>query len=318
MHSLGGVTVTTERSQEFDQGHILSERYADLHLMAGPHGLKQSLRPGLRRRVLMTGFPLDVSPMRRLADRGSAVKAELSPDLPLVLLVDEGGLRFGRDHVFAFYEAMLKDLEASDSYRMVVKSKKLVILDQAYARNAERINRLVEEGKLFFLEFGCSASVAASLADICISLPSTAMFDPMVLEKPTAVYNPGHSLHSVFYEQGLADSLVFDDMDTLLNAFHGYLRGECPGFGDGSSFVKEINPHRDEEAVARTAHVIELLRRKLSRGKAREEALDEVLKDFQARWGQENAGEWDRFIQGEGRVRSRFIEAETSRQRGGQ
>lgn len=302
MRSLGGVTLTTERSQEFDQGHILSERYADIHLMAGEYGVKQSLRPGLRERVLLTGFPLDSSPLRCLSGRLGEIKNTLSGDKPLVMMVDEGGLRFGREHVFSFYEALLKDLENSDEYRLLVKSKKAIILNEAYARNKDLFDRLIDAGKLIALDFECAASVAATLCDICISLPSTAMFDPMVMGKPTAVYNPGRSVHTVFYEHGLEDIVVFDELETLISSFHDYLSGENPGFGDASSFVSEIDRFGDGKASERMGYAIEHLRCSFAEGASREVAMSTLMQDYENKWGNEAAGRWDAYIDGPGTV----------------
>lgn len=298
LHFLGGVTIASERSQEFDQGHILSERFADVYFMAGGYGLKQSQRPELRKHILMTGFPLDTVPISLLSGDVAEVREKLSPSLPLILMVDEGGLRFGREHVFSFYKALLEDLDASNGYRLMIKSKKLLILKEAFLRNEVLMKRLIENGKLLFLDFDCSASVGAVVSDICISLPSTAMFDPMILGKPTAVYNPGRAMHTVFYEQGLDGIVVFDDLAKLLEAFHSHLSGQFPGFGDASEFVKEIDPFGDGLSSFRMSHAIEFLRDALSGGATREDAIKDLLRDYRSHWGVEAAGSWDQYMDG--------------------
>lgn len=298
MRSLGGLVVTTERSQEYDHGVITIERYGDVHIMAGPHSLRQPVRPELRKRVLVAGFPLDETPLRNLADVDT-IRRTLSPDLPLVFMADEGGLLYGREHVFAFYEAVLKDLDLSSEYRLLIKSKKPLILHEVYSRFGKRIFRLQEEGKLIFLDYDCPVSVAAALGDICITVPSTAMFDPMVLGKPTAVFNPARILRNVFYDQGLGDVVVFEDLSKLIQSLHEYLAGDNPGFGNAEPYVKEIDPFRDKGYSQRVVFSIEFLRDALANGKSREVALKGLMDAYGAQWGQLFSGDALQLLQEE-------------------
>ncbi|MBF0603047.1 MAG: hypothetical protein HQL07_05065 [Nitrospirae bacterium] len=292
----GCLVVSTERSQEYDHEQIDAERIADVYFMAGIHGLKQSVRPETKRHVVLTGFPSDPLSRDLLQRTPEDIRRSLSPDKPLVLLIDEAGIIHSMEMVFTFYDAMLRELEQSRTFRLLVKSKKKLFVNAMVARYGKRINALAVSGDLFFMDPHCSASCAASVVDLAISMPSTAMFDTMILGKPTAIFNPFQSIYTFLYEQGLKDIAIYADMDILIANLRCYLRGEMPEFGDCRAFAPQINPFGDIHAGDRMGFFLESLRRELALGSESDRAIQAAMAAYRERWGEYSTGSFEALL----------------------
>jgi len=285
----GGVVVAEQRSLEYDHNQFFAEKYADLFLYCGVHDLRQTVDLSNKRSVALTGFPSSTIALSHLASRDD-LRNQFAAAEPVVTFVDEAGTIYGFSEVIAAYGAILDDLEVNGGYTLLVKSKKLLVFRSATAGRAEQVDRLMAAGKLFVFDPACPVSVPFSISDVVVTLPSTAMFEAIHLGCRTAILNPRRTIHSLFYDHGLAGAVVFEDPKDLLRELKSFFKGEAAAFGDCSSFRPEIDPYSDHDAVARAAYLIGVLRDAYRERASVQEAVQQTLTRFAAVWGDRNAG----------------------------
>jgi hypothetical protein len=284
MKALGGIVVAAHRSMEYDHFQFRAERYADVFMYSGVHDLRQTVDLSSKKSVVLTGFPSSTTALSRLPSNNS-LRSQFNTALPVVTFLDEGGLIYGFAEVTRAYGAILDDLEANGDYTLLVKSKRLGVFRAATSGRESQVQRLTAKRKLVLFDPACPAGVPFSVSDVVVTVPSTAMFEAMHLGCRTAILNPYRTISNLFYNHGLAGTVIFEDTHTLLKQLRGFLNGTADTFGDCSTFLSEIDPYGDRDGIDRTAYLIDALRDACRNAPSAQEAVEESLSRFKGVWG---------------------------------
>lgn len=272
-----GISVLFERCMAYGNSFV-EARPAYVSFQSGAYSLKQIENTDKVVQKVVVGYYLDqmdngILEKQRKYLRETLHKLDAYNDGPLVLVCDEGGTIYGADKVFYFYRELLKDVQQKGEYRLLLKPKRKVIFQELPSDIIDSLKILIQRKKCFILEPSTTITLAASVVDLVISVPSTAMFTAITLGKKTIVFNPYYTMKGIFYDQGLENKCIFEDMLILLDSLHKYLRGQFSGLGDCTAVHEIIDPYRDGKAGERIASFLKYFLEYYSQSKDREVAI---------------------------------------------
>lgn len=282
----GGVNVLIERSMVYGNHSYFDDRPANISFLSGSYMINQMVDPDKIMHKFIVGYYYDQMDKGVIEKQKEILKYELQQagalnNGPLILICDEPGVIYGKDVIHYFYRALLNDLHEKKGYTLLIKPKKKLIL-LGLPRDVNKcLTSLIEKKRCFVLDPSTSISLAVNISELVISVPSTAMFTSIAHGKRTAVFNPYRTVKDIFYEQGLENKSIFEDLNCLLNSLHEYLEGRFSEFGDCSAVHKIIDPFRDGKAGERMSLFIKKFLehlqlygdREIAIGKAKEEFL---------------------------------------------
>lgn len=290
MRAAGGTTVLDQRSQYYDNYDHTSDRAGDVYFVSGAHGLRYySPRLFEVPAIVITGLSADDGLAQGVPYAGGA-----GAPLPAVALFDEGGTLYGPEHVHRFVADVVGHCDRSGRYRLLFKPKRwLELFRSLQADTRDILQRLVSEGRCEILapevsvRSVCLASVAA------VSVPSTTTCITIVAGIPTLVFNPFHTIRTMFYEHGLEGRCVFSGVDNLLAALDSLLTAAPPGIGRCDRVRQALDPWRDLEGNKRKGAFLHDLLCAFASGKERAAALDSAVAAYNFRNGAGLAGSWE-------------------------
>jgi hypothetical protein len=280
MDMVGGLLVLTERSMPLNNYSYKEIRPAHVAFLSGPHSLRQIARPECVQQKIIIGHyydrmhEKDVLKEQTLTLHRKLEEIGASKNKPLILVCDEGGMLYGKEHVIYFYQKLIEDLQRKGGYALLLKPKKEGFLKRLPEYLTEQIALMVERKRCFVLEPFASVSLGVSVADLVISLPSTSMFTSIAMGKRTVIFNPFKTIRNLFYKQGLEDKCIFTDIVILLKNFHKYLMGLNRSFGDCRAVYEQIEPFGDGKAGERITYFLNVLMKNLMIDSSSEAALE--------------------------------------------
>lgn len=261
---LAGVNVLTERSMTYGNNSYLMNRVAHYSLIAGPYS--EACLTGIERsnHKIKVGYYFDQMENTILKNQCELAKAtllELGYDLskPVILFCDEPGVIYGASEVFKIYQSILGDLATNENYLLIVKPKKKHIFDSLPDSVYSQLQELVSQKHCCVLDPGFTISLAASIADVTVSVPSTAMFTSMALNRRTVVLNPYRTISGIFYRQGLENICIFDRSEDLLRSLQDWITNQSQAFGDCSKVFADIDEYGDGRTSLRIDRFLKIL-----------------------------------------------------------
>ncbi|WIM05109.1 MAG: hypothetical protein OHM77_10440 [Candidatus Nitricoxidivorans perseverans] len=290
MRCRGGIVVLDQRSQYYDNYDHSSDRPGDVAFISGPHGLRYySPRLFEVPPIVLTGMSADdgigeVDVPNSLAASG----------LPTVALFDEPGTLYGPEHVRRFVSDMLAHCSAVHCYRILIKPKKPAITFLSSLPESDRalVDRLTQQGYLEVAPAETSVRAVCARSNIVVSVPSTAACIAVAAGIPTLVFNPFHTIRTMFYEHGLESRCIFtkhsDLLDALLEVIHesGNLVGQC------SRIRRALDPWLDMKGNNRKGIFLSDLLRETQGKTGRQQAISCAMESYRSKIGLEFAGSW--------------------------
>lgn len=287
---LGGVVVLDQRSQYYDNYDHTSDRPGDLAFVSGPNGLRYySPRCFEVPDIVMTGLG---------SDGGGAVPLGLlektSLALPRVAVFDEPGTLYGPEHALQFIASLIEHCFQNGCYRIIFKPKKWQnLVRKLPAHIVQMLDSLVAMGKCDVLPSEVSVHRVCQISDLVVSVPSTAAYIAIGAGKPTLVFNPFHTIRTVFYEQGLSGRCIFDQIGDLLASVSVFVASRSFDEAMCKELRKALDPWLDMSGNRRKGYLLSVLVDRLSLGDDREIAIKEALSAYRDMYGKNTCGNWD-------------------------
>lgn len=295
MRILGGVTILDQRSHYYDNYDHSSERPGDLAFQSGPCGLRYySPRLFDVGQIVMTGLGRDGADV--------ACKPLLlgnSEQQPVVALLDEPGTIYGPEHALRFVSSMIEHCVRHGGYRIVLKPKRKDELIAKLPKGVtDSLNRLIGNGRAHVIPSSTSVVQLCEVSDIVVSVPSTAAYLAIGTGKPVLVFNPFHTIRTVFYEHRLDGVHIFVDLDALLTRLSVILASGQFGAEALERTRKVLDPWLDMNGNERKGYFVSQLVRHLSDGTPRRGAIESAMSDYRVRYGENTCGTWEWVWQG--------------------
>jgi hypothetical protein len=289
--NVNGISIISERSQEYDNHHIISSRPADIIFISGAHSLRQLvLKENRCPTIVATGFVPDETHHATLNEQMAFIRSKLPNDKPVVTIIDEPGLIYGTESVALFYQTLFEDIAKTKSYHILIKPKKALTLSNLPNATQKRLAFLIERGYVTILTPDCSVTLAAKIADLSISLPSTGMFNAIYTGSRTVVFNPYRTIRRIFYEQELYNRCIYEDINRLVRDMHAFFNGRMSNFGDCESVYRALDPFGDNGAAVRIGRFLNDLRDALEKTGSVHGAIDMASVIYCRHWGEERIG----------------------------
>ncbi len=293
LEAVKGIQVLVHRSQEYDNHNYLSERFGDINLLSGIHGIRQLVDKSENSPLIaFVGYPDDQGSEALTQKMSINLKKTINNNLQTVVVFDEGGFIYGADKVYEFYDILLDDLKKRGGYQLIIKPKKRNILARFPENLRVKFDEMLEKRDCILLEPLCTASLAVNLADLVISLPSTTMFESIIWGVRTVVVNPYRTIRRSFNEHRLLQQCIFEDVRPLLESMHMYFRGNNPSFGDCSVMQAVLDFKMDRKGNERSGYFICSLLSAFNKGVDREKALRDATSEYIEKWGNKTVGYW--------------------------
>lgn len=241
MSEIGGLVAEAERSIRFDYCTYIHNPATHIDFITGPYSLTQvPERPfGLAR--VQTGA-LNVMESMQADPRALELKKKVRF---LVTVFDESAndVFFGSS-IRQLYRTVVDLVKGDDRFGIYLKTKKDDVLANM-PDIQEEIKALTSANRCLLSDWKVSSAAASVLADIVISVPSTAAFESVITGTRTLLFNPMRSGSRLFYRNIGLNRRIFEDGPTLIEAVKKFADGNDDFIGDCSDIAREIDPFRD-------------------------------------------------------------------------
>ncbi|MEW6219292.1 MAG: hypothetical protein AB1634_07100 [Thermodesulfobacteriota bacterium] len=210
--------------------------------------------------------------------------------------VDRWYIRSSHAVAAADYRFLLEWLLDEPTLGVVFKPKKSTDLFQRLASLGDLLERARDTGRAVFLTSDTLVgniypTEAALMADAVVGLLNggTAALEAALAGIPTALIDATATLDHPFYAWGRG-RVVFREWPAFRSAFEAYCADpdRCPGFGDWTPGLDDIDPFRDGNAAGRLGSFIRWTHEALRDGATQQTALATAAQRFATVWGQEH------------------------------
>lgn len=286
---LGGVVILDQRSQYYDNYDHTSDRPGDLAFISGPSGLRYYAPSRFEvPQIIMTGLSVD---------GGNAVPEGFVVDTAArilrVAVFDEPGVLYGPEHVWAFIAAMIDHCHAHGGYQLVLKPKRWRnLVANLPPQTSRALDALQAAGRCVVLPAEISVHSVCCASDLIVSIPSTAACIAVGAGKPTVLYNPYHTIRTMFYEHGLEGQSIFDRLEGLCAAVSAFLSGDGERIGRCDRLRWALDPWLDMSGNQRKGFFLDSLIAEFAAGRERDDAMAAAMHVYRRRFGPLTAGSW--------------------------
>ncbi|MBI5195872.1 MAG: hypothetical protein HZA10_06090 [Nitrospirae bacterium] len=290
MEMAGGINALVERSMVYSNHSYYDDRPANVSFLSGSYSLSQVIDPDKAINKVISGYYHDQMDSEALSEQVNLLKDKLKDmgafeNGPLIAVFDEPGFIYGRDVIFDFYRTLFNDMEERGGYSVVIKPKKEKFFSRMPADILKGFKSLVEKRRCFILDPFTTVTLSSKVADMAVSLPSTAMFTSICCGKRTAVFNPLRTIRGIFYQQNLKNICIFDSMPLLLGSLHKHIEGGFDGFGDCSAVHEILDPFMDSASSERISECLRWCLEGFEAGLSREDVIAESRRRYSEKWG---------------------------------
>lgn len=134
-----------------------------------------------------------------------------------ILVIDEPGQIYGGENVSEFLEKLLKNCINKKNHILIFKPKRIETIFYSLNLNSKNIfKKLFDDNFIFVLSHNISISACNKHIDLCVSLPSSAMFYTIAEKIPTFIYNPYNVIKTILNKKNHLNEIIFTDLTSLI------------------------------------------------------------------------------------------------------
>jgi len=203
---------------------------------------------------------------------------------------------FTNENAAKDYEYLIKWLLQDTTLGLVLKPKKAGTLFQRMPHLSTLISQAVDTGRCLLLKSegiigNIYPSQTAMMSDLCIgkTYGGTAALEASLAGVRSVLMDDLVWSSHPFYEWGHG-RVIFEDWDSLRTSVEQYRSSPetCPGFGDWSPGLNDLDRFQDGQTSLRMGLYIRWVYEALKEGKSKQDALWMATERFAQRWGPEH------------------------------
>ena len=283
MDEVGGILISWERTIRLEYFAFIHNKPVHVEFLTGDYSTMALPEKANARYHLKSGWINDYLIKNSNTKELESIKMTLKPSdgsLYIALFDEIWGPSVPKSVVEDFYRKFLEMVIRSPDYRLIVKTKKIMIINemgidiQALLKEAEGLGRCVVLDPLQHIY------TVSRAADITVALPSTAVFESILSQARTLIFNYGSIYTEMFYQNNGLGRIIFEDLDELISAIDEYAGGSRPDLGDCSGIMEKIDPFRDGNAGKRVGNYMNCFIEGVNNGLDRDNALNMANKEY--------------------------------------
>ena len=283
MDEIGGILISWERTIRFEYSHFFHNKPVHVEFLTGDFSAMALREKANSRYQFQSGWISDYTFKNPNSKEVESIRMTLKQSdrcLSIALFDEVWGPTLPKSVVEDFYRKFLKIAIGRSGYRLIIKTKKIKIINgmgidiQALLKEVEGLGRCV------VLDPSHHIYTVSRAADITVALPSTAVFESILSQTRTIVFNYGGLYSEIFYQNNGLGRIIFEDLDELISAIDEYARGLRSDLGDCSELLQKIDPFRDGNAGKRVGDYMNCFIEGVSSGLDRDNALNMANKKY--------------------------------------
>ncbi|MCP5106138.1 MAG: hypothetical protein GY950_22320, partial [bacterium] len=283
MSEIGGIAAYMERSILFEYCTFIHNAPNHLRFVTGPYSLNHMPEPSFTSLAVQTGA-LNIGGKRGIVPD---IEKLHGTSRIIIAVFDEmpNEWYFG-DSVQQMYQTLINLVDMDDRFGLLVKTKKPAVLERLKDIAAE-LERLRANGKCLVADWTVTSTDAAAAADIVVGVPSTAVFESLLIGARTVVFNPMRSGARVFCENNGLNRRFFEDGENMSTALRRYADGTDDSVGDCSDLVPKIDPFSDERGGERMGEYVQWCLEGFDTGLDRGQTITKANERYAETWGRD-------------------------------
>ena len=283
MGEIGGILISWERTIRLEYFAFIHNKPVHVEFLTGDYSAMGLPEKTNARYHLMSGWINDYlirNPNSKELESITMTLKQSDRNLYIALFDEIWGPSVPKSVVEDFYRKLLEMAIRSPDYRLIVKTKKIEIINgmgvdiQSLLKEAEGLGRCVVLDPLQHIY------TVSKAADITVALPSTAVFESILSQARTLIFNYGSIYTEMFYQNKGLGRIIFEDLDELISAIDEYAGGSRPDLGDCSGIMQKIDPFRDGNAGKRVGNYMNCFIEGVNNGLDRDNALSMANKEY--------------------------------------
>ncbi len=240
LSEVGGISIEMERSILFGYRTFMHICPCNVKFVTGPYTLGQIHEPSYSQLMLQSG---SIHISKDTYQLNEAQTSQKKGQIVLAVFDELPSDWFFGSSIRQLYQAVSGLVRKDHRFFLIVKTKKPQVLERLKDVK-EDLLRLKQEGRCALLDWKTSVAAAALSADMAVSVPSTAMFESVLVKRPTLVYNPMRTGIHLFYKNGGLNRRIFEDSKSLTEALKRFADGDL-SIGDCRDMMSEIDAFDD-------------------------------------------------------------------------
>ncbi|MFC2145926.1 hypothetical protein ACFLRT_01040 [Acidobacteriota bacterium] len=281
LSEIGGIAVECERSIRFDYCTFIHNMPHHVNFLAGPYSLTQTPEPAFSLFSILSSS-INVHEEHHKIEELETV----DPSKIILTLFDESSNDvYGGDASCHFYKAMIELIKQDERFFLLIKTKKLQILEELPDIYKE-VTYFCKSGRCLLPDWRVTAAAASFHADLVVSIVSTAAFESVSAGTRTIVYNPMKAGARIFYTNNGLNRRIFEDTQTMIEAITRFADGD-ETIGDCSDIASKIDAFRDGQGARRIGDYLKWCIDALAAGTPREEVIQTANQRYAQLWGQD-------------------------------
>jgi hypothetical protein len=283
MDEIGGILISWERTIRIEYFAFIHNKPVHVEFLTGDYSTMTLQEKTNARYHFKSGWINDYLIKNSNSKEIESIRMALKQSdrcLSIALFDEIWGPAVPKSVVEDFYRKFLVKIIENPDYRLIVKTKKIEIINgmgidiQALLKEAEGLGRCV------VLDPSHQIYSASRAADITVTLPCTAVFESILSQTRTLIFNYGRVYTEMFYQNNGLGRIIFEDLDELISAIDEYAGGSRPDLGDCSGIVQKIDPFRDGNAGKRVGNYMNCFMEGINNGLDRDNALNMANKEY--------------------------------------
>jgi hypothetical protein len=282
LSEIGGIAVECERSIRFDYCTFIHNMPHHVNFVAGPYSLTQIPEPAFS---LFTIISSSIN-VQEEDIKIEGLEAVDQSKIILTVFDESSNDVYGGDAIRHLYEAMIELIKSDERFFLLIKTKKLKILEKLPGINKE-ISHFCEIGRCLRPDWRVTAATAAVHADLVVSIVSTAAFESVSAGARTIVYNPMKVGARLFYTNNGLNRRIFEDSQTMIEAIKRFADSGDNTIGDCSDIALKVDAFRDGLGARRVGDYLKWCIDALDAGVPREEVIRTANRRYAQQWGED-------------------------------